>query len=105
MDLETKRKKLHKFLGHFLKNATIVDKLPDDTYIVCSLAEGFDLKSNEVWIVEANKSYPRDINCGTCKKQIVMSGGTLKMFDEAGRKHEVICGKCLLDKLEKEKNV
>lgn len=99
---EEKRKRLLEGLAKLLPHAQPIRELPKDAAVVVMRVEDFNPSDNDVWEIQANKSYPRDVNCGTCSKQVVMSGGAFDMYEKSNREREVICGKCLLERLEKE---
>jgi len=90
--ISERRKKLHESLRNFFESGKIkvASEIPDDGVIVVTRVEDFDMSSNDVWSLSANKSYPRDIYCG-CGKQVVMSDGMLAMWERNGRKAKVIC--------------
>lgn len=92
-----------KKLGEFLSSGTIgvANKFPEkeENFAVVSSVEDFDPASNDMWDNEANKSYPRELHCSKCQRQVVMSDGMFKMYQEAEVKPTMICSTCLLDQL------
>jgi len=94
MNTKTQRKQLLKFLKKIAPFAKFLSELSEDTIVVVSAVEDFDPKSNDVWRVEKNKSYSRDVVCGKCKRQVVMSDGLFEMFEKKNRQQNVLCGKC-----------
>lgn len=82
-------------------NIQFASEFPADeqNIVVVTAVEDFDPKSNDLWDIPANKSYPRDMVCAECKRQVVMSDGMYRMFEEAKVKPAVACGACLFKKI------
>ncbi len=76
----------------------------DDVCCV-SLAEGYNIEEDhKFWALEANKSEVRDLNCGGCHKQVVMSNGMFERYNNSEVKPKVMCMPCAL-KLMEQNNV
>ena len=92
-------KDIKKLLFGLVKSGKIktCKELPDENaVIVCTALEDADYKEiNKEWKLEGNKSYPRDVNCSECNRQVMMSNELFRMFEEQGKKSKVICGKCV----------
>lgn len=78
-----------------------VGNVADSDFIITSRVEDFDMSSNEVWELEANKSFPRDVFCHFCKKQMVMSNGAFAEYEKLEKKPGVLCIHCLKDGIKK----
>lgn len=75
------------------------EPMPEDAMFVVSAVEDFDPETNILWGVAANKSYPRDLFCGSCKRQVVMSDGLYERYLEVNKPEQVICAVCLMSNL------
>lgn len=93
------RKSLRKLIE---ENDFRVGKLTPDALIIATPVEEFDMKSNDLWEIPANKSFPRDVFCRGCNRQMVMSDGIFKDYEENGRKNPVMCIKDALAESVKE---
>jgi DNA-directed RNA polymerase subunit RPC12/RpoP len=96
---EEQRKEMLNKIDDMVRKGQVVplqDKFPEDCVITCMAIEDDDYKKiNEWWALEANKSYPREVFCSECKRQVMMSNSVFKMYQEAEKKPKVVCGKCL----------
>lgn len=102
MDKKTFKEKLKAFIEG--NNVGVANKFPkdEDNVAVVAAVEDFDISGNDMWDKPENKSYPRDLHCTSCSRQVVMSEGMFKMFEEANPKPKVICTVCLLKSFKKE---
>lgn len=99
VDIQKRRKAFFGSLRVFFKRANVKfsSAMPDEqSIIVCSRVEDFDPKSNELWTLRANKSFPRDAECGDCKKPVVMSDAMFAGYVAGQRQSKIKCAKCLL---------
>ncbi len=102
MNLKKERDKFHNWLRAFIKvtGATVTDRPADgESIILCTAVEDFEEKSNLMWQIDANKSYPRDAVCRKCLRQVVMSNGMYEKYLEGGKVAAVECGGCIFGKL------
>jgi hypothetical protein len=82
---------------------TIQDEFPEDAVITCMAIEDDDYeKINEWWALEANKSYPREVFCDECKRQVMMSNSMWSAYQKSEKKPKVVCGKCILKVIRRE---
>jgi len=102
MDIEKERKNLHENLRDLFekKKVQVTSEPPGEgMYIVVTLVKDYDPQYNEVWVLPANKSYPReDVVCAECKEAVVMSDGMYQKYLQGGRKATVLCTKDALAK-------
>lgn len=78
-------------------------EFPEGSVIVVTRVQDFDPASNDMWDLEANKSYPREgLVCHTCKEPVVMSDSLYEMYERKPMPEAVGCGKCVLENLKKE---
>lgn len=74
----------------------IASSVPEESTIVVSAVEDFDPKSNNMWDLPGNKSYPREgLVCAECKRPVVMSDTMYEMYLAANSKPIVACGQCV----------
>lgn len=101
MDKPQFKQKLKSFIEE--NDIKTVSNFDESAYniIVCTAVEDFEPESNEMWDLPQNKSYPRDLTCAGCKRQIVMSDAMFDMHQKAKKKPKVMCGKCVLKKINK----
>lgn len=104
-ELEARRQMFRDSLKNFIDRTNIqsTDKIKEDSIVVCAAVEDFDPRTNELWSVDANWSYPRERHCGDCKRQVVMSDGMYRMFMDSGATAPIKCGRCLLDMMNRAK--
>ena len=63
--------------------------------LLCTAIQDGDFKEiNRFWDLEANKSYPRDLYCHKCKRQVMISNNLFKAYQEAKIKPKLLCSKC-----------
>jgi len=85
------------FLKDFIekKNVKIVAEISSDVKIVVTRVSDFDPQSNEVWHIQANKSYERQgVVCCQCKNPVVMSDFAFKEYSKTQNPEQIICGQC-----------
>lgn len=103
MNLEEKRKRFQAWLKNFIEQHEIepVKEIPPDSIIVCTPVEEWHESGNDVWKLDANKSYKRNVFCdGDCKRQMVMSTRMFRLWLIQANK--VMCVKCATKYAEKE---
>ena len=69
--------------------------------IVTMAVEDYTKKDRDVEFAITNEvSLPRDLYCGTCNRQVIMSNVVFRMYRERPKsvKNELICGSCFLPK-------
>lgn len=95
------RQKIGELLGRIPIQVAHQLKADDMNVIACQRVESFDMDSNDIWESEENKSYPRDLNCGTCNKQVVMSNAMFRMYETrpATARVEILCADCFMTKM------
>lgn len=72
--------------------------------LIVSRVADYDLEKNELWELEANKSYPRKgLLCGRCKSLCVMSNSLYEAYKSAPELPEVVCGECFFKFIQKAK--
>lgn len=94
------RRKFFRDLKKVIKKYDIksVRKIPVEAKIVVVRVEDFDLSSNDVWHIEANKSYPREgLVCHDCGHVIVMSGATFEMYSANPVPNQIFCHRCVFN--------
>jgi len=96
--MKKKYKKARVAIREMIEDGTIkqaTDEEIQKAVIVVMAVEDFDVKDNEAWKLRVNKSYPRDVHCSSCLRQVVMSGGTFEKYKANERKNQVICNRCI----------
>lgn len=72
-----------------------VSKIPLGSKLIVTRVADFDPKSNKVWTIQENKSYPREgLVCHKCNEPVVMSEGLFAQYSEKPQPENVLCGKC-----------
>lgn len=96
---QARKRKLFLFLRKNFKQGKIkvADKLDENAIIMCSAVEDVDYREvNRFWELEGNKSYPRELNCYKCKRQVMLSNILFEMYNKAEKlKPKLLCGKCM----------
>jgi ribosomal protein S27AE len=110
MDPETQklRENLRRMIREFLKlpNVRVMKEMPEEHDIIIATAVAdFDPKSNDLWVISANKSYARDEICMDCGRQVVMSDGMYAGYVAAQRQAKIKCGKCFIRQIKEDKFV
>jgi ribosomal protein S27AE len=79
--------------------------LDPDAIITCVALEDDDYREiNKYWDIEDNKSFPRDLFCSECNRQVMLSNWMFREYEAnklAGHTNKIICGKCLNEKIKK----
>lgn len=88
-----------KFLKDFIERNNIKPAThfedPEGSIIVVAAVVDFDPKSNDLWDIPENRSYPRPLCCVECFRPVVMSDAMYKMYQEVNPKPSVACSKCV----------
>lgn len=95
----------HKKLGEFLGESKVapVRKLEPDMVVICTLAEGFDPKTNDLWDLWDNKCEPRDdVRCCGCCEALAVSNWVYKQYVVMTAKPKPYCIACATELMEKE---
>ena len=74
-----------------------------DSVLLCTAVQDENYEEiNRFWDLEENKSYPRDLYCHKCNRQVMVSNHLFKAYQEAKVKPKLLCGKCAgLSKVDK----
>jgi hypothetical protein len=98
-ELAEKLKKLFDS-GRFKAVDVKKDGFPEDAIVVVTRVADFDPASNDEWDLYANKSKPRDLHCGGCGEQVVMSNGMYEAYLAKDGKPEMVrCNVCIFSSL------
>lgn len=88
-----------KFLKEFIERNNITSAShisdPEETIIVVAAVADFDPRTNDLWDIPENRSFPRPLCCLECFRPIVMSDAMYKMYQESKPKPTVACSKCV----------
>lgn len=97
--MSDERKKVLEWVDNALSEGTvsILEGWDTNATLLCTRAEGFDEARNQrIWLMEENRSAPRDVRCAECGEFVVMSNGLYKRFVAAGRLNVVLCDVCVI---------
>lgn len=98
--------KLLEFIGSIPEDKFVDTKRmikEDEPILMCSRVEDYDPVQNEIWELDANKSYPRGgVECHVCHYPCVMSNALYEAYRAKEKPPKVVCGVCFMKILEKE---
>jgi len=104
-DIQTKREKFRAYMRKFLRKVSViefesVDKAlgDEENVIIVSRVQDFDMRDNDLWELDENKSYPRkDVICDVCTFPCVMSNYMYSAYTKHEGMPKVMCTRCFAE--------